>query len=98
MAVTQRARRLRYDNIAAGSATGNERTVRGDTVTVNELYGGGTCTSTSTGDTNRSNIAVGASVSDGADPDNMGNGAGGTTDPTDENTGSSNTAGFATNP
>ncbi len=64
MAVTLRARRTRYDNIAAGSATGNEFLVAGETVSRKELHGGGYCTSTSAGDAWHSNVEVGSSVSE----------------------------------
>lgn len=98
MSGTLRGRRVRYDNIAAGSATGAERTIRGDTVSRLEMYGGGFQTSTSTGDTEHSNVAKGSSVSDqvspGTVPENMTAGVA----YTDENPGSSNTVGFVTNP
>ena len=103
MAVTHRDRRTAYDNIAAGSATGKERTVLGDGG-VTELYGGGYGTG-STDSVGRNNITVGSTD---LTPDQIGNGSaaaivGGstdqnTTDPTDERTGSSNVAGFVTNP
>jgi hypothetical protein len=64
MSVVNRARRERYSNIAAGSATGPERTIAGDTVSRKELHGGGYCTSTSTGDAWHSNVGVGSSVSE----------------------------------
>ena len=85
MAVTKRGRRTAYDNIAAGSAAGLERT-NAETVTVNERHGGGTYTSTSTGDAleGHTNVAAGTSVSDdNLGPDNMTQG----TVPTDENVG-----------
>ena len=66
MTVTLRGRRTAYDNIAAGSATGRERTIAGDTVSNHEMYGGGFCTSTSTGDVWHSNVRMGVSVSDQA--------------------------------
>jgi len=68
MAVTSRGRRIRYDNISAGNATGPERTIAGDTVSKVEMHGGGYMTSTSTGDTERSNVANGASVTDQVSP------------------------------
>ena len=64
MAITSRGRRLRYDNIAVGEATGRERTIAGDTVTPIELHGGGYATSTSTGDVWHTNVAGGVSVSE----------------------------------
>ena len=63
MAVTSRGRQTRYDNIAVGSATGPERTMRGETVSPVERYGGGRGTSTSNGDAWNTNIAVGTSTS-----------------------------------
>lgn len=66
MAVNRRGRRTAYDNIAIASATGRERTVAGDTVSVIEIHGGGTCTSTSTGDVWHTNVAVGDVVTDQA--------------------------------
>ena len=94
MSTTLRLRRAAYDNIAAGSATGRERTISGDTVSRIEMFGGGYMTSTSTGDTEHSNVAVGASVTEGNLPDNMTVGV----VPTDELVGASNTLGFVTNP
>ena len=85
MAVTFRLRRTAYDNIAAGAATGVERTFT-DTVSRNERYGGGYYTSTSTGDAlaGHTNVAAGTSVSDdNFGPDNMT----AAVDPTDENVG-----------
>ena len=66
MAVTQRGRRTRYDNIAQGSATGPERTISGDTVSKVEMHGGGFCTSTSNGDEWHTNVAAGVSTSEQA--------------------------------
>ena len=65
MAFTSRGRRQAYDNIAAGSTTGYERT-RTDTVSRFERYGGGFYTSTSTGDAveGHSNVAAGQVVTD----------------------------------
>lgn len=65
MAIVRRGKRESYDNIAAGSATGYERT-KTDTVTYIEMPGGGFRTSTSTGDVNHSNITAGVSVSNDA--------------------------------
>lgn len=93
MSYTQRGRRVAYDNIAQGAATGPERTYT-DTVTNIEMHGGGTMTSTSTGDVNHTNIAVGVSVSDGLGPENMTVAV----DPTDDNVATSNTVGAVTNP
>ena len=65
MAFTSRGRRLAYDNIAAGSVAGVERT-NTDTVSKFEQIGGGRFTSTSTGDEDNqghTNVAAGASVS-----------------------------------
>ena len=85
MSVTSRGRRTRYDNIAAGEATGPERTVAGDSVSRVEIHGGGYQTSTSTGDTEHSNVEVGSSVSDQATlPENT---LAVATAPTDENVG-----------
>ena len=64
MAVTSRGRRIRYDNIAVGSATGPERTIAGQSVSPAEMHGGGFQTSTSNGNVWHTNIAAGASVSD----------------------------------
>ena len=47
MALTLRGRRTRYDNIAVGSAAGRELTIAGDTVSKQEVYGGGYMVSTS---------------------------------------------------
>lgn len=66
MAVTLRARRTAYDNIAAGSTAGAERTIAGDTVSRVEMHGGGFRTSTSTGDVWHTNVAPGSSVSEQA--------------------------------
>ena len=63
MAVTDRGRRIRYDNIAIGSATGPERTIAGETVSPTEQYGGGHGTSTSTGTAWHTAVAVGVSTS-----------------------------------
>lgn len=96
MSTILRGRRDRFDNIAKGDAAGIERTVAGETPAI-EMYGGGKCTSTSTGDVDHSNVLAGSSVSDqvspGTVPENMTAGVA----YTDENTGSSNTAGFVTN-
>lgn len=86
MPVTLRLRRTAYDNIAAGSAAGQERTIAGNTVSPAERYGGGYYTSTSTGDTDvgHTNVAAGASTTDdNVGPENMTVGV----DPTDENVG-----------
>jgi hypothetical protein len=77
-----------YDNIAAGSATGAERPVAGSTTSRVEIHGGGYMTSTSTGDTEHSNVEAGSSVTDqvspGKVPENvLAQGTG----PTDENIG-----------
>lgn len=66
MAFTLRGRRVAYDNIASGSATGAERTIAGDTVSPVEVHGGGYRTSTSTGEAWHSNVESGSSVSDQA--------------------------------
>lgn len=68
MATVIRGRRAAYDNIAAGEATGRERT-HTDTVSPKQLYGGGRVTSTSTevGDVGRSNVMAGSSVTDYGD-------------------------------
>ena len=70
MGVISRGRRIRFDNIAVGSVTGTELT-NAEAVTRREIYGGGYQTSTSTGDTWHSNIAVGSSVSDQVSPDTV---------------------------
>ena len=65
MARTQRQRRTSYDNIASGSVAGRERTFT-DTVSPEEMYGGGLVTSTSTevaATGVHTNIAAGTSVS-----------------------------------
>lgn len=101
MSVTRRGRRTAYDNIAAGSATGRELTIAGDTVSLQEVYGGGYVVSTSNNEHDITNISAdGVSTSNAAPgPENMGDGTravalvGGTatdmdtTDPTDENVG-----------
>ncbi len=58
MSVTLREERVAYDNIAAGQATGTERTVAGD-VPPAQTYGGGD--NLAIGDTSRDpdNITVG---------------------------------------
>jgi hypothetical protein len=64
MSVTLRGRRTAFDNIAAGSAiTTRENTILSESTSVVEVYGGGTLTSTSTGEMNITNIAVDAGVS-----------------------------------
>ena len=69
MSTVIRGRRVRYDNIAVGSAlTTPERTIAGQSVTVVEMYGGGYMTSTSTGDVWHSNISKGSSVTDQVSP------------------------------
>lgn len=86
MAVTDRGRRTRYDNIAAGSAlTTKENLILDNTVSRFEAHGGGFYTSTSTGEMQFTNIdASGTSVSNTAPgPENMTAGV----DPTDENVG-----------
>jgi hypothetical protein len=98
MSVTLRGRRTAFDNIAAGSAiTTRESTILSESTSVVEVYGGGTLTSTSTGEMNITNIAVDAGVSTSdaefQGPENMT----AAVDPIDENTGSSNVAGFVTN-
>jgi hypothetical protein len=85
MTVTHRSRRTAYDNIAAGSATGKERTVRGD-AGVTELYGGGYGTG-STDSIGKTNIKAG--VTDFG-PENMTVGV----DPTDDALATSDHAGF----
>ena len=73
MAITRRGRRENYDNIAAGSVAGFERTFT-DTVSRNERLGGGFYTSTSTGDEGspeHTNIAAGASVTESNDPEQV---------------------------
>lgn len=111
MAFNLRNRRVAFDNIAAGSATGRERTVAGSLPST-ELYGGGTGTAGATA-MNHSNIAAGEDVTS-TNPEHQAshssfsgvNGAvqGGSTDQnttiqtTSENCGSSNTVGFVTNP
>lgn len=102
MAVTERGRRTRYDNIAAGSAiTTKENTILGNTVSVVEVYGGGTMTSTSNAEANITNIrdeggsgdATSTSDAGFQGPENMTAGV----DPTDERTASSNVVGVTTN-
>jgi hypothetical protein len=85
MAVTVRARRTAYDNIAAGSATGRELTIAGDTASNQEVYGGGYVNSTSNNERHITNLdAAGTSVSNTAPgPENMT----AAVDPTDENVG-----------
>jgi len=50
MALTVRGRRTAYDNIAAGEAAGREMTINGNTVSRQEVYGGGHVVSTSDGE------------------------------------------------
>ena len=88
MAYTERGRRTRYDNIAAGSAlTSKENTINGNTVSVVEVYGGGTMTSTSNEERDITNINVdpGTSTSDSIfqGPENLAVAE----DPTDERLG-----------
>lgn len=64
MARTLRGRRASYDNIAAGSATGTERTIADDTVSKVEMYGGGFRTSTSNAEEWHSNVQQGNVVTD----------------------------------
>lgn len=65
MTVTIRGRRTAYDNIANGSATGRELTIAGDTVSKQEMYGGGYMVSTSNNEHQITNIANdGVSTSD----------------------------------
>ena len=85
MAYNRRLRREAYDNISSGSATGVERTFT-DTVSPQELYGGGKNTSTSTevaDSVGNTNIAAGTSVSDSV----IENIVGGTAGYTGENVG-----------
>ena len=102
MAFTLRGRRVAYDNIAAGSATGAERTIAGQDVSPVEVHGGGYRTSTSEGDVWHTNVAAGASVSDQAHSAVVGGELpeqviqAGVTN-TNENTASSNVAGAVTN-
>lgn len=96
MALTVRGKRTAYDNIAAGSATGRELTIAGNTVSKQERYGGGYNVSTSNYEHAITKIVADTvSASDAAvqGPENMT----AAVDPTDENTGSSNTAGAVTN-
>ena len=98
MSRTLRGRRVAYDNIASGSATGTERTIAGETPAI-EMHGGGTMTSTSTGDVDHSNVEVGSSVSDQVSPDTVPeNTLASATAPTDDNVASSNSPGAVTNP
>ena len=94
MTVTSRGRRTRYDNIAAGSATGRERTYAGleaNAASVQEVYGGGYTVSTSNNERDITNIQAGAVVSDvPPGPENMTVAV----DPTDERVASSNVAGY----
>lgn len=65
MALTVRGRRTAYDNIANGSAAGRELTIAGDTVSKQEMYGGGYMVSTSNNEHQITNIANdGVSTSD----------------------------------
>lgn len=87
MAVTVRGRRTAYDNIAQGSATGRELTIAGDTVSKQEVYGGGYVVSTSNNEHAITNIVAdaGTSTSDSIfqGPENMT----AEVDPTDERLG-----------
>jgi hypothetical protein len=87
MAYSERGRRTRYDNIAQGAAlSSKENTILGNTVSVVEVYGGGTRTSTSNEERDITNISVGTvSTSDAAfqGPEN----GGVAEDPTDERLG-----------
>ncbi len=71
MAFTDNGRRTAYDNIASGSATGRELNHLGETVSVINQQGGGTMTSTSTGEAFHTNIEAGTSVSDNGTPENI---------------------------
>lgn len=66
MSRTLRGRRVAFDNIAAGAATGVERT-NADTVSLFEMPGGGFCTSTSTAETWHSNVKSADLVTDQAE-------------------------------
>lgn len=94
MTVTVRGRRTAYDNIASGQATGRELTIAGDTVSKQEVYGGGYQTSTSNNEHDITNIVVdgGVSTSDSVfqGPENMI----AETDPTDEALATSDHPGF----
>lgn len=69
MPTVNRGKRVRYDNIAVGSAlTTGERTIAGQDVTYQEMHGGGFMTSTSTGDVWHTNVKVAASVTDQVSP------------------------------
>lgn len=61
MAFTRRLRREAYDNIAAGSVTGRERTISGQTPST-EIYGGGIDSAANR--TGFTNIKQGEDVSD----------------------------------
>ena len=63
MTLTVRGRRTAYDNIAVASATGRELTIRGDTVSVQEVYGGGYMVSTSNNEHQITNIVIDAGTS-----------------------------------
>jgi hypothetical protein len=72
MSTVLRGRRIRYDNIAQGSAlTTPEKVITGQSVTVIEIYGGGFCTSTSTGEAWQNNVKAGASTTDELAPGAM---------------------------
>ncbi len=75
MATTLRGRRAAYDNIAAGAATGAERTISGDSVSKVEMYGGGFRTSTSTGEAWCNNVVAGTSVTNAEGVTNVAGGA-----------------------
>lgn len=99
MSYSERARRTRYDNIAVGEAlTTKENLILGDTVSVVEVYGGGTMTSTSNEERDITNVIVdsGTSTSDAGfqGPENMAVAV----DPVDENPASSNSPNHVTNP
>lgn len=104
MAISARGRRTAYDNISVGNAVGAEKTISGDSVSKVEMPGGGFRTSTSTGDEWHTNVAQGSSVTDQAADGTVAGGAltenlvAAATTNTEERIGSSNVAGFVTNP
>jgi hypothetical protein len=94
MSLTIRGRRASYDNIASGEASGRELTILGNTVSKQELYGGGYNCSTSNAEMDITKIVADTvSTSDAAvqGPENMTVGV----DPTDEALATSDHPGFS---
>jgi len=94
MALTVRGRRTAYDNIAAGAATGREMTIAGETVSRQEVYGGGHVVSTSDGEQFITKIAADTVSASDAAAQGIENLVGGE-DPGDEALATSDFPGFS---